>query len=150
MGTVSRQRPRSAGGASHREVSSALRNAAMEYGWSKAVEYSEDFLQSGGLSIFGNAFYWGLDGTDEISDHIGAETYWPWGLSTGDLNADGWEDVFVTGSMNYPFRYGVNSLLLNDRGRRLVDAEFALGVEPRRRTSTRFFALDCSVDDRRH
>ena len=115
-----------------------------------AVEYSEDFLQSGGLSIFGNAFYWGLDGTDEISDHIGAETYWPWGLSTGDLNADGWEDVFVTGSMNYPFRYGVNSLLLNDRGRRLVDAEFALGVEPRRRTSTHFFELDCAGADRGH
>ena len=115
-----------------------------------AVAYSEDFLQSGGLSIFGNAFYRGLDGSDEISTAIGAETYWPWGLSTGDLNADGWEDVFVTGSMNYPFRYGVNSLLLNDRGRRLVDAEFALGVEPRRRTSTRFFVLDCAGADRRH
>ena len=34
--------------------------------------------------------------------------------------------------MNYPVRYMINSLLLNDRGQRFVDAEFMLGVEPRR------------------
>ncbi len=118
------------------------------------VEYTEDFLQTGGMSIFGNAFYRNLgDGRfEEISDRIGAETYWPWGLSTGDLNADGYEDVFITASMNYPFRYGVNSLLLNDQGRRFVDREFVLGVEPRRggRTSTPFFELDCSRADMGH
>ena len=118
------------------------------------VEYTEDFLQTGGMSIFGNAFYRNLgDGRfEEISDRIGAETYWPWGLSTGDLNADGYEDAFITASMNYPFRYGVNSLLLNDQGRRFVDREFVLGVEPRRggRTSTSFFELDCSRADMGH
>jgi hypothetical protein len=118
------------------------------------VRYTEDFLQSDGLSIFGNAFYRNLgDGRfEEISDRIGAENYWPWGLSTGDLNADGYEDVFITASMNYPFRYGINSVLLNDQGRRFVDSEFALGVEPRRgrRTSAPFFELDCSSADKGH
>ena len=47
---------------------------------------------------------------------IGVENYWPWGPSVGDVNADGWDDIFIASSMNYPHRYGINSLLLNDRG----------------------------------
>ena len=112
------------------------------------MQWTESFLRSGGRSIYGNAFYHRqADGTyAEISDSIGAENYWPWGLSAGDLNADGYEDVFITASMNYAFRYAVNSLLLNDRGKGFLDAEFALGVEPRRegRTAMPWFALDCS------
>ena len=38
--------------------------------------------------------------------------------------------------MNYPFPYGVNSLLLNDRGEKFRDSEFILGVEPRREGPT--------------
>ncbi len=112
----------------------------------------ETTLRSGGASIFGNAFFRnrGNGQFDEISDQIGAENYWPWGFSVGDLNADGYEDVFVASSMNYPFRYGVNSVLLNDRGTQFVDAEFILGVEPRRdgRTAAPWFQLDCSEADR--
>ena len=116
------------------------------------MQYPEDFLVSGGRSIFGNAFYRNLGGGhfSEISDQIGVENYWPWGLSVGDLNADGYEDVFITASMNYPFRYGVNSLLLNDRGQTFLDAEFVLGVEPRRQTAKPWFALDCAGADRGH
>ena len=116
------------------------------------MQYPEDFLLSGGRSIFGNAFYRNLGGEhfSEISDQIGVENYWPWGLSVGDLNADGYEDVFITASMNYPFRYGVNSLLLNDRGQTFLDAEFVLGVEPRRQTAKPWFALDCAGADRGH
>lgn len=112
------------------------------------MQWTESFLRSGGRSIYGNAFYHRqADGTyAEISDSIGAESYWPWGLSAGDLNADGYEDVFITASMNYAFRYAVNSLLLNDRGQGFLDAEFVLGVEPRRegRTAMPWFALDCA------
>ena len=80
-----------------------------------------------------------------MSDEIAAENYWPWGISVGDLNADGYDDVFVASSMNYPFRYGVNSVLLNDRGKRFLDSEFVLGVEPRRgRLAKPWFDLDCS------
>ena len=118
------------------------------------VAYTEEMLNSGGRSIFGNAFYRNLGGGRfaESSDAVGAESYWPWGLSTGDLNADGWEDVFISASMNYPFRYGVNSVLLNDRGRGFLDSEFVLGVEPRRagRTATPWFELDCDGADQSH
>src|SRR6185436_8933458 len=98
------------------------------------------YLKTDGKHVRGNAFYLnqGKGKFKEVSDQIGAETYWPWGLSHGDFNADGWQDVFITAGMNYPFRYQVNSLLLNERGKRFVDSEFAVGVEPRRghRTAT--------------
>ena len=118
------------------------------------MQFPEDFLRSEGLSIFGNAFYRhvGKRQFEEISDLIGTENYWPWGLSSGDLNADGWQDVFVAASMNYPHRYGINTVLLNDQGRRFLDSEFVLGVEPRRhgRTAQPWFALDCDGKDREH
>lgn len=118
------------------------------------IQYGEDFLLSDGFSIYGNGFYrnTGKGRFEEISDQIGVENYWPWGLSVGDLNADGYEDVFITSSMNYPFRYGVNSLLLNERGEKFLDSEFVLGVEPRRdnQTAKPWFDLDCAGADSDH
>ena len=118
------------------------------------VKQDEEFLLSGGNSIFGNAFYRnaGNGRFEEISDQIGAENYWPWGLSVGDFNADGYEDVFVTASMNSPWRYGINSLLLNNKGMGFLDSEFILGIEPRRdgRTAQPWFELDCLNEDRHH
>lgn len=118
------------------------------------MQWPESSLRSGGNSIFGNAFFKNVgDGNYvEVSDEIGTENYWPWGLSVGDLNADGYDDVFITSSMNYPFRYGVNSLLLNNRGEMFLDSEFIVGVEPRRdgRTTKPWFELDCSGEDREH
>ena len=105
-------------------------------------------------SFFGNTFFQARaeGGFVEVSDKIGAENYWPWGLSVGDLNADGWADVFITASMNFPFRYGINSLLLNNKGTRLLDSEFILGVEPRRdgRTAKPWFTLDPKGTDSEH
>ena len=116
--------------------------------------WEEKMLRSGGMSIFGNTFFRNRgDGTfEEISDEIGAENYWPWGLSAGDLNADGFVDVFIAASMNFPFRYGVNSLLLNDGGKRFEDSEYILGVEPRRdgRTAKPWFKLDPTGEDKGH
>ena len=118
------------------------------------MQWPESSLRSGGNSIFGNAFFknMGDENFVEVSDEIGTENYWPWGLSVGDLNADGYDDVFLTSSMNYPFRYGVNSLLLNNRGEMFLDSEFIVGVEPRRdgRTTKPWFELDCSGADRGH
>jgi cytochrome oxidase Cu insertion factor (SCO1/SenC/PrrC family) len=105
-------------------------------------------------AIYGNAFYenQGRGRFVEISDRINAENYWPWGPSVGDLNADGYLDVFVPSSMNLTYRYHVNSLLLNDGGKTFRDAEFILGVEPRvdSKTAVPWFELDCSGADADH
>ena len=117
-----------------------------------SVEWTDALLQGASNNIFGNALYLnqGNGVFIEASDRLGAETYWPWGISVADLNADGYEDVFVTAGMGYPFRYGINSVLLNDAGRRFVDSEFVLGVEPRRnnRIEKEYFTLDCSGEDK--
>jgi hypothetical protein len=114
-------------------------------------------LQGAANNVFGNAFYKNLgDGSFvEVSGRLGLENYWPWGVSVDDLNADGWDDVLITSSMNFPFRYGVNSLLLNNRGERFLDSEFLLGIEPRRdgsgiKTRKAWFSLDCSGADQQH
>lgn len=112
------------------------------------------FLATDLNHVQGNAFFHNKGGGKfvEISEEIEAENYWPWGLSVGDLNADGFEDVFIASSMNYQFRYAVNSVLLNNRGKEFVDSEFILGVEPRRdgRTCKLWFELDCSAKDKTH
>lgn len=110
------------------------------------MDWPESMTLSEGQSIWGNALYrkTGPSTYEEISDAFGAETYWPWGISVGDLNADGFDDVFVTAGMSFPYRYGINSVLLNEGGRRFVDAEFVLGVEPRHPPLDRpWFELDC-------
>lgn len=109
----------------------------------------EDFLMGKtGDFVFGNSLYHNLGGGkfEEVSDRMGTENYWPWGPSVDDLNADGWDDIFIASSMNFPYRYGINSLLLNNRGQKFLDAEFLLGIEPRRggQTHTAWFDLDCS------
>jgi hypothetical protein len=115
------------------------------------MQWTDSFLQGGGNNIFGNAFYRNLgEGRfEEISDAIGAENYWPWGPSVGDLNADGWDDVFIASGMGFPFRYGVNSLLLNDLGKKFDDAAFVVGIEPRRGGATNrpTFDVDCSTEE---
>jgi hypothetical protein len=99
--------------------------------------------------IFGNALFANGGGKyDEVSDRMGVETYWPWGPSVDDLNADGWDDIFVAGSMNFPFRYAVNSVFLNEAGKHFLPAEFTVGVEPRANGSTPWFTLDCNGADR--
>lgn len=116
--------------------------------------WTDAFLQGASNNVFGNAFYRnpGALPFEEISQSIGVETYWPWGVSAGDLNADGYEDLVVTAGMGYPFRYAINSVLINERGERFFDAEFLVGVEPRKdgRIDRDMFTLDCAGVDRNH
>lgn len=129
--------------------------AEIEQGKSEAfctAQWPDSYYQGASNNIFGNAFYANLgEGRfGEVSESLGVETYWPWGVSAGDLNADGYEDLFVTAGMGYPFRYAMNSVLLNEAGKRFFDAEFILGVEPRagRRTEKTWFTLACDGPDR--
>jgi len=99
--------------------------------------------------LFGNALLTARDtaggGFEEMSDRAGVESFWPWGPSADDLNADGWEDLVITAGMNYPFRYAPNSVFLNEAGKRFLPAEFLLGVEPRAGGATEqpWFTADC-------
>ncbi len=119
-----------------------------------SVQFTEEYLQGSKNNIFGNAFYQneGNGSFKEVSETVNVETYWPWGFSVGDLNADGYEDLFVAAGMGYPFRYGINSLLLNNQGERFFDAEFLTGIEPRGdgRTERVWFTLDCDGVHRQH
>ena len=104
--------------------------------------------------IFGNELFANRGGGrfDEISDSVGVETYWPWGPSVDDLNADGWDDIFIAAGMNFPYRYGINSVLLNEAGHRFLPSEFVLGVEPRPNGVTQqvWFTLECNGVDASH
>ena len=119
-----------------------------------AEKWGDRYLNDGGKRIFGNAFYKNNGGGafKEVSDALNMENFWPWGLSVGDLNADGWQDAFVASSMNYPLRYGVNTALINNNGKGFKDAEFILGLEPRKDglLTTPWFQLDASGADRDH
>lgn len=114
----------------------------------------EQFYQDSSNNLLGNGFYRNNgDGSfDEMSDALGLENFWPWGTSAGDLNADGWQDVFIVSSMGYPFRYHINSVMLNDRAEHFAQSEFLLGVEPRRdgRIRTDWYELYCSDADWQH
>jgi len=112
-----------------------------------------DFFPTGkSRFIFGNALFHNRGGGrfEEVSDAVGVETYWPWGPSVDDLNADGWDDIFIAAGMNFPHRYGINSVLLNEAGRNFLPAEFLVGVEPRPNGATKqvWFTLDCGGADR--
>jgi hypothetical protein len=82
--------------------------------------------------LFGNAFYRNEGGGKftEISDKANLETFWPWGIATGDFDNDGWEDVFVPSGMGYPFYYWPNYLLMNQGDGSFRNQATELGIEP--------------------
>lgn len=54
--------------------------------------------------------------------------------------------------MNYPFRYCVNKVLLNNHGTGFLDSQFIVGVEPRKDglTAKASFTLDPKGEDKTH
>jgi len=82
--------------------------------------------------LFGNACYRNDGGGKftEVSQSAGLETFWPWGIATGDFDNDGYEDAFITAGMGYPFYYWPNSLLMNQGNGMFVDKTADVGVEP--------------------
>jgi enediyne biosynthesis protein E4 len=84
--------------------------------------------------VFGNTlFKQQADGTfKEISDQANLETWWPWGIATGDFDNDGYEDVFIPSGMGYPFEYWPNALMMNNGNGTFSDRAEGAGVEPPR------------------
>jgi len=84
--------------------------------------------------LFGNALYHNLGKGKftETAVAAGLETFWPWGVATGDYDNDGKEDVFIPSGMGYPFYYWPNQLLMNNGDGTFYDRAAALGVEPPR------------------
>jgi enediyne biosynthesis protein E4 len=133
----------------HTDMATVLQPDEVKKKHDPKTMYPLRFLGTDGNHVLGNALFTNEGGGKflERSDAANVETGWPWGVSAGDLNADGWPDLFVTAGMNYPFRYEGDSVLLNERGTRFADAQFVLGVEPRERLVCPWFELDCDGAD---
>lgn len=82
--------------------------------------------------LFGNALYrnLGQGKFTETAVAAGLETFWPWGVATGDYDNDGDEDVFISSGMGYPYFYWPNQLMMNNGDGTFNDRAAALGVEP--------------------
>jgi hypothetical protein len=82
--------------------------------------------------LFGNTYFVNHGGGKftEESAQAGLETWWPWGVTVGDYNNDGWEDVFIPTGMGYPFVYWPNHLMLNQGKGVFTEVAAKCGVEP--------------------
>jgi hypothetical protein len=84
--------------------------------------------------VFGNTLFRNQGGGkfEEVSDRAGMETFWPWGIATGDFDNDGHEDVFLPSGMGYPFFYWPNALMMNNGDGTFTDRAADEGIEPPR------------------
>jgi enediyne biosynthesis protein E4 len=82
--------------------------------------------------IFGNTFFKRLPQGkfEEVSDKAGLETFWPWGIATGDFDNDGFEDVYLPSGMGFPYHYWPSSLLMNNGNETFTDRAEVFGIEP--------------------
>jgi enediyne biosynthesis protein E4 len=82
--------------------------------------------------IFGNTLFRNEGGGKfrEVSDEAGVETFWPWGIATGDFTNGGYEDVFIPSGMGYPFYYWPNYLLSNQGDGTFRNRAEEMGIEP--------------------
>ena len=82
--------------------------------------------------VFGNTLFKRLPSGkfEEVSDRAGLETFWPWGIATGDFDNDGSEDVFIPSGMGYPYSYWPSALMMNNGNETFTDRAAERGIEP--------------------
>jgi hypothetical protein len=82
--------------------------------------------------VFGNTLFKKLPTGKfaEVSDKANMETFWPWGISTGDFDNDGYEDVFLPAGMGFPYGYWPSSLMMNNGDETFTDRAETAGIEP--------------------
>jgi hypothetical protein len=82
--------------------------------------------------VFGNTLHQRLPSGEfkEVSDSANMETFWPWGIATGDFDNDGFEDVFIPAGMGFPYGYWPNSLMMNNGNGTFTDRAAETGIDP--------------------
>lgn len=82
--------------------------------------------------IYGNSYFvsQGKGVFQEASDAANLETFWPWAIATGDLDDDGWQDIFVASGMGYPYYYWPNQVFRNRRDGTFEQVAEAWKIEP--------------------
>src|SRR5262249_24863627 len=85
-----------------------------------------------GHVVFGNTLFKNLGNGkfEEMSGRAGMETFWPWGIATGDFDNDGFIDVFLPSGMGYPYFYWPNRLMMNNGDETFSERSEAEGIEP--------------------
>ena len=96
------------------------------------VEMADRFQIEYNQVVFGNTLHKNLGNGrfEEVSDAAGMETWWPWGIVTGDFDNDGFEDVFIPSGMGYPYFYWRNYLMMNNGDETFTDQSLTAGIEP--------------------
>jgi hypothetical protein len=82
--------------------------------------------------VFGNTLFKAVSDAKfvEVSAKANMETWWPWGIATGDFDNDGFEDVFLPSGMGFPYYYWPNALMMNNRDETFTDRAVEAGIEP--------------------
>jgi len=100
----------------------------------KEKEFADKLQVNYERAIFGNTLMKNLGNGkfQEVSDQAKMETFWPWGVATGDFDQDGFEDVFIPSGMGYPFPYWMNYLMMNNGNGTFSNRSREHGIEPPR------------------
>ncbi|HET6882313.1 MAG TPA: CRTAC1 family protein [Pirellulales bacterium] len=88
--------------------------------------------------IFGNTLFHneGNGRFSERSEAANLETFWPWGVATGDFDNNGYVDVFLPSGMGFPYFYWPSALMMNQGDGTFVDRAGQEGIEPPRQGTT--------------
>lgn len=101
-----------------------------------------------GGGLHGSAYYTREgDGYVEEAEDRGVQSYLPWGPVKGDVNANGYLDLFVTAGMEYRW-YMPDALMMNDGDGGFVRAEFPAGVHPREDRFHVWNTVDCDEPEK--